>query len=115
VAARDLGAVVPPGDVDALAAALQTLASDAVRRKQCAAASAQAATDFKWDVVAAPLVEFCRSPRRAPDLVLPAADRALLAIDVLSPPARLLATLREGGPSLLARRVAARLRSPFSR
>jgi glycosyltransferase involved in cell wall biosynthesis len=113
VAARGLGAVVPPGDVDALTAALDGLLADPARRAAAAAASARAADAYRWPIVVRPLLDFCRAPRRAPDLVLPPADRALLGVSTLNgrPPlrTRLAAARREGGLPLLARRAGARL------
>jgi glycosyltransferase involved in cell wall biosynthesis len=115
VAAEGLGAVVPPRDPAALATALDGLLSDPVRRSAAAAASARVAERYRWPLVAAPLLDFCREPRRAPDLVLPAADRALLGIGGLDGTGprlrtRLAAARREGGLRLVARRAAARLR-----
>lgn len=66
VADRGLGAVVPPSDPDALAGALDELRDDETR-KQAGSRVAVAAERFTWDTVAAPLVDFCRAPRRAPD------------------------------------------------
>ena len=82
-------------------------------RAEAAARSSQLADDYRWDRVAEPLIEFCRAPRRAPDLVLPAAERALLGIPAASPMpvwTRLAAARREGGLGLVARRAARRLR-----
>lgn len=66
VVSRSLGAVVPVGDVAAVADAFGRLADRAVRT-DTRARVARAARDFTWDTVAAPLVDFCRAPRRAPD------------------------------------------------
>ena len=116
VAAEGLGAVVPPDDVRALTAALDGLLADPARRAAAAAASARAADAYRWPVVVAPLLDFCRAPRRAPDLALPPAERALLGISALdarpSVRARLAAAHREGGLALVARRAAARLSGP---
>jgi glycosyltransferase involved in cell wall biosynthesis len=115
VAAEGLGAVVPPRDPAALATALDRLLADPAVRSAAAAASARVAERYRWPLVAAPLLDFCRAPRRAPDLVLPAAERALLGIagtGGTAPPVwtRLAAARREGGLGLVARRAAARLR-----
>ena len=114
VAAEGLGAVVPPHDPAALTAALHGLLSDPARRSAAAAASARVAERYRWPLVAAPLLDFCRAPRRAPDLTLPAADQALLGIGGTGGSAalwtRLAAARREGGLRLVARRVATRLR-----
>jgi len=66
VAERSLGTVVPPADVPALTGALEAMLDEDVRAR-AAAASAAAADELTWDTVAAPLVDFCRAPRRAPD------------------------------------------------
>jgi glycosyltransferase involved in cell wall biosynthesis len=114
VAAAGAGAAVPPADEDALAAALGELLGDADRRARCAAASARLAEQYRWPVAAAPLLGFARAPYRAPDLVLPAGERALLGLwsGERRPPltARVRAAYREGGPALLGRRLAGRLR-----
>lgn len=67
VRAQDLGAVVPPGDVDVVAAALVRLGSDAGHRAACAERSRAAAAHFRWSTVAVPLVEFCSAPYQSPD------------------------------------------------
>ena len=69
VADRDLGAVVPPRDVDALAAALRGLLGDADRMAACRANVGATAKEYRWSEVVQPLIEFCRHPRRAPDLL----------------------------------------------
>jgi hypothetical protein len=61
-----LGVVVPPGDVDALAAAIVRL-----RDPHCYADARRAlhrmAPSYTWARVAAPIVEFCRRPTISPD------------------------------------------------
>jgi glycosyltransferase involved in cell wall biosynthesis len=92
------GRTVDAGDVDGLASAIAELLDDEAARKSAAAASARLADDYRWSTVAQPLLEFCRDPYRAPDLVDPATRTEILAR------AR-LATTRS-----LATRVASRLR-----
>jgi glycosyltransferase involved in cell wall biosynthesis len=104
------GVVVPPGDVDALAGELARLAEDAAGRGGLAARASVAAQQLDWDTVAAPLVAFCRTPRRAPDLVAPAGQRALLTVAAGGALGRVRAAVAEGGPRLLAARLARRLR-----
>jgi hypothetical protein len=65
------GLAVPAEDVDALEAALYALLSDDVRIEACRAASLALADEYRWSRVLAPLVEFCRHPRRAHDLADP--------------------------------------------
>jgi hypothetical protein len=67
VAAEDLGAVVPYGDVAALAKAIATLAADPDRRQACASRSATVARRFHWPAAAAALAHYCRDPWVAPD------------------------------------------------
>ncbi|WP_369139999.1 glycosyltransferase [Modestobacter versicolor] len=110
VRATGAGVVVPPGDVDALAAAISGLAGDPAGRRELSTRASAAAGELDWDLVAAPLVAFCRAPRRAPDLVAPAEVRALLAVAPGSPLRRVRAAVAEGGPRLLAARLARRLR-----
>jgi hypothetical protein len=109
VRATGSGVVVPPHDPEALAGALAGLADDAVARRDRSDRAAAAAADLAWDRVAAPLVEFCRAPRRAPDLVAPAATRALLEVSRGGFAHRVRAAAAEGGPALLAARVLRRL------
>jgi len=69
--AHGVGLTVPPGDVDALEDALFRLLDDADLAAGCRAASAKLAEEYRWSRVLEPLIEFCRAPRRAPDLVDP--------------------------------------------
>ncbi|GGC11217.1 glycosyltransferase family 4 protein [Cellulomonas carbonis] len=86
VAARGLGRVVPPEDADALADALEELLVD---RDGAATAARDAvrevAPEFTWPVVLAPLVEFCRTPRRAADAARIAAEREAAASGSVTP------------------------------
>jgi len=67
VKARGLGTVVAPGDVAGTADAIRTLVDTPTLKARYAPQFAAAAACYRWDVVAAPLVEFCRHPRTAPD------------------------------------------------
>ncbi|MBA2607969.1 MAG: glycosyltransferase [Actinobacteria bacterium] len=69
VAEHELGTAVPPGDVTALADALNALLGNDARRQTAAAAVRAIAPNFAWSSALAPIVSFCASPRRAPDLV----------------------------------------------
>jgi hypothetical protein len=64
---EQLGLTVPPGQVDALAQAILTLAADADLRLKYAANARRVAQAFEWERVAQPLVEFCRAPQHASD------------------------------------------------
>jgi len=68
---RGLGITVPPRDEHALEDALFALLDDADRNAACRAAIAGCIDEFRWTRVLEPLREFCRAPRRAPDLVDP--------------------------------------------
>jgi glycosyltransferase involved in cell wall biosynthesis len=65
IAAHNLGAVVPEGDVQAVAAAIDRLLAEP--RQQRAAQFAAARAELAWERAAAPLVRYCLAPRRAPD------------------------------------------------
>lgn len=114
-----LGAVVRPGSVEELSEAL-IQACDASWRRDCAKRVEQARLTFEWNLVAEPLVNFCRHPRRAVDLELPrgpfARQRGLRAKKVgrttrwLRQAARAQELLREGqGWSRVLQKVRARL------
>jgi hypothetical protein len=88
----------------------------------CRAAVQRVRGDYTWERALRPLLEFCRAPRRAPDLVSP--DRK--GRDLLVSPGRLLDTgyrpslrgdaalakqyLAQGGPGELVRRAVGRVR-----
>ena len=67
----DIGITVPAGDVDALEAALFRLLDDDVFHASCRAAIERVAPEYRWSKVLEPLLEFCRAPVRAADLVDP--------------------------------------------
>ncbi|MGB6163259.1 MAG: glycosyltransferase [Pseudonocardiaceae bacterium] len=119
VAAEELGVVVPAGNPAALAAALQLVLYDDAFAASCRDRIAVVAQRYTWEAVLAPLVEFCRHPRPAPDR-LHGAPRSRP-----EPPAGVAGALRrdaalarsylaEGGPGEVARRAAGRLRRLWS-
>jgi glycosyltransferase involved in cell wall biosynthesis len=59
-----LGRVVAPGDADGTAAALLALLGDQAERRNCAERARWLAAEYTWERVAAPLLDFCRDPRR---------------------------------------------------
>lgn len=67
VAQRGLGVAVPPEDVDACAEAIRRLRDDSELYKRCVANLAAVKPEMTWDKALAPLVDFCRNPRRAAD------------------------------------------------
>ena len=110
IARRGLGAVVPGGDVDAVADALLALLSDEAARQECRARATEVARSFVWSEVLRPLVRFCAAPRRAADAgrlipwpPVPAPPPPAAASPIPGPLARLEAAYRRGGPSELAR------------
>ena len=119
IESHQLGLTVPAGDVDALEAALGRILDD---EDLCAAMGAGAgamAGELTWPKVLEPLVEFCRKPQRAPDLLEPAVAAGFrkdltevkerwrgLAYDFKTAADH----LRDGGPALAARKAAGRVR-----
>jgi glycosyltransferase involved in cell wall biosynthesis len=77
VDSRGLGLTVDPGDVEGLADALEKVLSDEEFAERCRANLREMAPEFHWTRVLAPLVEFCRTPHRAPDLMDDYARRRL--------------------------------------
>ncbi len=74
---RGFGITVPPEDEEALEEALYQLLSDEERNAACRAAIEAAADSFQWVRVLEPLLQFCRAPRRAADLVDPRQARMI--------------------------------------
>lgn len=110
-----IGVVVPAGDPDALAAALEKVLYDEEFAAKCRRRIAPVRERFTWESVLAPLTEFCRDPR-------PAADRLKASAPLVRSPQlnrvetvrRDIALLREyldaGGPFEVAKRATGRLR-----
>jgi glycosyltransferase involved in cell wall biosynthesis len=72
VVACGAGLAVPPRDVDALEAALDSVLADDVARAGYRERSGALAREYRWSVVLRPLVAICRAPEPAPDLTEPA-------------------------------------------
>lgn len=113
-----LGFTVPGGDVAALEAALFGVLADSELAAACRKNHEDVRPGFIWTSVLQPLAKFCRSPRRAPDLV----DREMAAVlhGMLSNRAPMLwplrrdlgivrAHLRSGGVPLVLAKVRSRL------
>jgi glycosyltransferase involved in cell wall biosynthesis len=67
VRSQGLGAVVPYGGVDEVAEALHWMATHRWRRLRCARRCRAAAMQFRWPLVAGPLLAYCDAPSAAPD------------------------------------------------
>jgi hypothetical protein len=91
IESKSLGVAVPAGDVAALEDALFRVIDDEEFAALCRKNIAAVAPQFRWSEVLAPLLEFCKNPRRAPDLVA-------------RPPGELAPELRGRTPALRARR-----------
>jgi glycosyltransferase involved in cell wall biosynthesis len=66
-----IGLTVPAGDVDALEEALFRMLDDDAFHRSCRSAIERVVPSYQWSTVLEPLLEFCRAPSRAPDLVDP--------------------------------------------
>ena len=117
IESNGLGITVPPGDVDALEEALFRLLDDQAASDACRARLAEVMPAHTWARVLAPLVEFCRAPRRAADLAAPVGyeNMSELAVAVSRRPrlrddvALAREYFRAGGPVEVARRASQRL------
>ena len=103
IVSEGLGAAVAPGDEEALEDALWRLLSSDEEAAACRANVARVAPRFAWEQALAPLVAFCRAPRRAPDLVAGPTPPV--------PPDSGVSRLvkpghRDGGPALMLRQAA---------
>jgi glycosyltransferase involved in cell wall biosynthesis len=78
IRASGSGRVAPAQDASALAAAVLELLEDQDAYAHAAAASARVRQDFVWKRTLQPLVDFCASPRRAPDRELMADSRRVV-------------------------------------
>jgi len=67
VSERGLGRVVPPGDADALALAIEQLLGDRDERARCRQQLLALADEFRWSRVVQPLNDFCGAPHLAAD------------------------------------------------
>jgi hypothetical protein len=74
-----LGLTVPPGDDEAMARALLRLLDDPVLAAACTDREHAVAPTLTWPRVLEPLVRFCASPGRAPDLEDPDLGPGLVA------------------------------------
>lgn len=116
IRAHGLGRVVPAEDVDALVVALEAMLYDDAAVDVVRANVRDFAAGYVWSRALAPLVAFCRFPRRAPDLALaPPVHKKRLSARRRRPSVREdLALARgylgAGGVGEVSRRVAGRVR-----
>jgi glycosyltransferase involved in cell wall biosynthesis len=117
IQSRGLGVTVPPGDVEALEEALFGLLDDEAAAAACRLRLAEIVADHAWSKVLAPLVAFCRAPKRAADLAGPVGYEKIAELaEAVTRRPRLrddVALAREyfraGGPVEVARRSSQRL------
>lgn len=100
-----LGLTVPPEDVEALAQALKRLRNDRDLYATCKASVAALAPEMTWERSLAPIVEFCRNPRPAPDRVgkpyrYISVERVVLTRSLWHYAKRVLHYYRSGGAKL---------------
>jgi len=109
-----LGVVVPAGDPEVLAAALERALYDEAFAAGCRERTAAVAQRYTWDSALAPLLEFCRHPHPAADRLVgaprTAAERRGVAGTLRRDAALVRDYLAAGGPREVARRAAGRLR-----
>lgn len=117
ISAHNLGRVVPPEDADALELALEEMLFDEAAIADVRAAVKVFAEDYRWANVLTPLVEFCRFPRRAPDLAAAFGQSDRVAHPhpkeqwSLTRDVKLIkGYLAAGGPGELTRRVGGRVK-----
>ncbi|WP_407341743.1 glycosyltransferase [Pengzhenrongella phosphoraccumulans] len=112
-----LGRVVEPEDVDALAAALEEMLFDTEAIEGVRARVREFANGYRWSLVLAPLIEFCRLPRRAADLAA-SLGSATIPLRIAPPPpisirgdlALFRQYMEAGGVREIARRARGRIR-----
>jgi len=77
VSAAGAGVGVPPRDVAALAAAIETLLGDREARESAAEAARRLAGELRWSNVLRPLLDYCAAPVVSPDRLDPAVAAAI--------------------------------------
>lgn len=117
IAANNLGRVVQPEDVDGLEAALEEMLYNEAAIAEVRTAVTDFAQAYRWNNVLQPLIEFCRFPRRAPDLAVRLGRPDQIAHPHQKPQWSLGSDLRllrgylaAGGLKELSRRVTGRLK-----
>lgn len=113
--AEGLGLTVPERNVEALATALARLLDDADLARSCRAAVSRIRPRYAWPEVARPLVQFARTPTRAPDAGQPRlAVPNLAPVSVRGDLALVRRYLRSGGLGEVGRRARGRMRRILS-
>lgn len=117
IAANNLGRVVQPEDIDGLEAALEEMLFDEAAIAEVKVAVKEFAQAYRWNNVLEPLIDFCRFPRRAPDLAARLGRPDQVAHPHAKPAWSLGADLRlfkgylsAGGPKELLRRITGRVK-----
>ena len=64
VRTHELGAIVPPGNIQATAATICEVITDKQRREHCSAHARELAQTLTWERIVEPLVRFCQVPRK---------------------------------------------------
>ena len=120
VTTHGLGLTVPPEDVDAIVVALRRLRQDRALFETCRANVERLAPEMTWERSLAPILEFCRAPRRAPDRVgkpyrYVSADDIVLTKTPWHYAKRVVHYSRSGGPKLALLHVRNFLRARLGR
>jgi len=117
IRAHGLGRVVPAEDVDALVVALEEMLFDTDAREEAIANVRAFAPGYAWSAALAPLVDFVRHARRAPDLAVlrpgglrASAPRGRRRTSLSQDVALAKAYLKVGGVGEVSRRVVSRVR-----
>jgi hypothetical protein len=106
VQSHGLGRVVEPGDVEGVAQAIVDLLDTPNLREACRVRFEPLVAQYRWEVATRPLVEFCASPRFAPDKAyLRESFRGLGPTPWWGLPGKAWAALRAGGLRGLARQA----------
>ncbi len=112
---EELGVVVPAEDPERLAEALEKVLYDERFAAHCVERIAAVGQRFTWDSVLAPLTEFCRDPRPAPDRLrgsapLSRTPRPSRAAALRQDVELMREYLGRGGPREVVKRAAGRIR-----
>jgi glycosyltransferase involved in cell wall biosynthesis len=67
LASQKIASLVAPGDVEGVAQTVLDVLDDPKKRQKIHRRMQKAAKDYRWEVVAKPLVNFCNAPYFAPD------------------------------------------------